>query len=131
MRTRSVDVDQAGRLFYDGRQVSIETLKTQVETLPRDAHFLIRADKRVPLQYFVDVLGTVKGMGFRRVSRMRGFESEWLGQGAQGIAPGMGWYLPVYALHLTGRHDRYYFRRFHAGRVRGYAGDRTGPALCP
>ena len=67
-RTRSVDVDQTGRVYYEGRQVSLETLKTQVEVLPRDVPFLIRADKRVPLQYFVDVLGAVKGMGFKRVS---------------------------------------------------------------
>ena len=67
-RTRSVDVDQTGRVYYEGRQVSLEALKTQVEVLPRDVPFLIRADKRVPLQYFVDVLGTVKGMGFKRVS---------------------------------------------------------------
>lgn len=67
-RTRSVDVDQAGRVYYDGRQISIDALKTHVESLPRDVPFLIRADKRVPLQYFVDVLSTVKGMGFKRVS---------------------------------------------------------------
>ena len=67
-RTRSVDVDQTGRVYYEGRQVSLEALKTQVEVLPRDVPFLIRADKRVLLQYFVDVLGAVKGMGFKRVS---------------------------------------------------------------
>ena len=67
-RTRSVDVDQAGRVYYDGRQVSLEALKAQAETLSRDVPFLIRADKRVPLQYFVDVLSLVKGMGFKRVS---------------------------------------------------------------
>jgi biopolymer transport protein ExbD len=67
-RTRSVDLDQAGRVYYDGHQIGIERLKEQVETLSRDVPFLIRADKRVPLQYFVDVLSTVKGMGFKRVS---------------------------------------------------------------
>ena len=30
--------------------------------------FLIRADKHVPLQHFVEVLGMVKNMGFKRVS---------------------------------------------------------------
>ena len=67
-RTRSVDVDQSGRVYYDGRQVSIERLKEQVGALPRDVPFLIRADRQVPLQYFVDVLGAVRGMGFKRVS---------------------------------------------------------------
>lgn len=67
-RTRSVDIDQAGRVYYDGRQVGIDALKAHIESLSRDVPFLIRADKRVPLQYFVDVLSAVKGMGFKRVS---------------------------------------------------------------
>ena len=67
-RTRSVEMDQAGRLYYDGLSVSFEELKDRLKNVSRDVPFLIRADKRVPLQYFVEVLGTVKSMGFKRVS---------------------------------------------------------------
>ncbi len=67
-RTRSVEVDQAGRLYYDGIAVSIEEFKSRVSSVPRDVPFLIRADRRVHLQYFVEVLSTVKAMGFKRVS---------------------------------------------------------------
>jgi len=67
-RTRSVEMDQAGRLYYDGLAVSLEQFKGRLSNVSRDVPFLIRADKRVPLQYFVEVLGTVKGMGFKRVS---------------------------------------------------------------
>ena len=67
-RTRSVEMDQAGRLYYDGLSVSLEELKDRLKNVSRDVPFLIRADKRVPLQYFVEVLGTVKSMGFKRVS---------------------------------------------------------------
>jgi biopolymer transport protein ExbD len=67
-RTRSVEMDQAGRLYYDGLSVSLEGLKERLKSVSRDVPFLIRADKRVPLQYFVEVLGTVKSMGFKRVS---------------------------------------------------------------
>ncbi len=68
VRSRSVDMDQSGRIYHDGRWVSLETLKEQLTPVSRDTPFLIRADKRVPLQYFVEVLGTIKGMGFKRVS---------------------------------------------------------------
>ena len=68
VRSRSLDMDQAGRIYYDGRWVSVEALREQLRSVSRDVPFLIRADKRVPLQYFVEVLGTVKGMGFKRVS---------------------------------------------------------------
>jgi biopolymer transport protein ExbD len=61
-------MDQAGRIYYDGRWVSVEALREQLRSVSRDVPFLIRADKRVPLQYFVEVLGTVKGAGFKRVS---------------------------------------------------------------
>ena len=68
VRLRSLDMDQAGRVYYDGRWVSIEALREQLKPVSKDVPFLIRADKRVPLQHFVEVLGTVKGMGFKRVS---------------------------------------------------------------
>jgi biopolymer transport protein ExbD len=67
-RTRSVEMDQTGRLYYDGLAVSLEEFKGRLSNVSRDVPFLIRADKRVSLQYFVEVLGTVKGMGFKRVS---------------------------------------------------------------
>lgn len=67
-RTRSVEMDQTGRLYYDGLAVSLEEFKGCLSNVSRDVPFLIRADKRVPLQYFVEVLGAVKGMGFKRVS---------------------------------------------------------------
>ena len=67
-RTRSVEMDQAGRLYYDGLSVSLGEFKERLKNVSRDVPFLIRADKRVPLQYFVEVLGTVKSMGFKRVS---------------------------------------------------------------
>jgi biopolymer transport protein ExbD len=68
VRSRSVDIDQGGRVYYDGRWVNLETLKEQLRSVSKDVPFLIRADKRVPLQYFVEVLSAVKGMGFMRVS---------------------------------------------------------------
>jgi len=67
-RTRSVEMDQAGRLYYDGLSVSLDEFKERLSNVSRDVPFLVRADKRVPLQYFVEVLGTVKSMGFKRVS---------------------------------------------------------------
>ncbi len=67
-RARSLDMDQAGRIYYDGRWVSVDGLRDQLKPVSKDVPFLIRADKRVPLQFFVEVLGAVKGMGFKRVS---------------------------------------------------------------
>ena len=68
VRSRSVDIDQGGKVYFDGRWVNLETLKEQLRSVSKDVPFLIRADKRVPLQYFVEVLSAVKGMGFKRVS---------------------------------------------------------------
>jgi biopolymer transport protein ExbD len=67
-RARSVDMDQAGRLYYDGLSVSLDEFKERLKNVSKDVSFLIRADKRAPLQYFVEVLSAVKGMGFKRVS---------------------------------------------------------------
>ncbi len=67
-RTRSVEMDQTGRIYYDGSSVTLGEFKSRLKSVSRDVPFLIRADKRVPLQYFVEVLSTVKGLGFKRVS---------------------------------------------------------------
>ena len=67
-RVRSVEMDRGGRLYYEGFSVSLDELRGRLKGVSKDVPFLIRADKHVPLQYFVEVLGAVKSMGFKRVS---------------------------------------------------------------
>lgn len=68
LKVRTIEVDVKGNIFFNGRPVTLSSLRTSIQPLERNTPFLIRADRNLPLQGFVDVLDTVKNTGFRQVS---------------------------------------------------------------
>ncbi|OPY67968.1 MAG: Biopolymer transport protein ExbD [Syntrophorhabdaceae bacterium PtaU1.Bin034] len=71
-----VGIDREGTVFYQGKPVNLSDLKARIAAMPRETPFLIRADKDIHLQGFVEVLDLIKAAGFRKVS----LQTEWLGQ---------------------------------------------------
>jgi len=69
-------IDKHGGIFYQDKAVTLRTFKACIASMPRQTPFIIRADKDIPLQDFVEVLDLIKTAGFRRVS----LQTEWLGQ---------------------------------------------------
>ena len=59
-----------------GKAITIPALKACITAIPRQTPFLIRADKDIPLQGFVEVLDLLKTAGFRKVS----LQTEWMGR---------------------------------------------------
>jgi biopolymer transport protein ExbD len=68
LKTQTVEIDRAGRIYLNSKPVSLETLKTELSSMNRKVPVLIRADRAVILQNFVSVLDVIKGMEFSRVS---------------------------------------------------------------
>ena len=68
LKSRVVEIDNGGRLYFRGTSVSLAMLREQIEHEPRDTPFLIRADRNLPLQQFVEVIDIIKTSGFRKVS---------------------------------------------------------------
>jgi biopolymer transport protein ExbD len=68
LKVRTIEIDAKGNIFYNGKPVTLPTLRSFIHPLDRSTPFLIRADRNLPLQGFVDVLDTVKNTGFRQVS---------------------------------------------------------------
>jgi biopolymer transport protein ExbD len=68
LKVRTIEIDRQGSIFFNGNPVSVESLLAAIRTLDRSTPFLIRADKELALQNFVDVLDAVKNAGFRQVS---------------------------------------------------------------
>jgi biopolymer transport protein ExbD len=68
LRTRTIEIDKAGTIYYQGTNVDLPGLKSELGDTPKDTPFLIRADRNLPLQNFVEVLDAVKTMGFKQVS---------------------------------------------------------------
>lgn len=68
LRTQTIEIDRQGATFLNDRQVSHRQLQEALKTVERDRPLLIRADRALPLEGFVEVLDIVKKLGFRTVS---------------------------------------------------------------
>lgn len=68
MKTGVIEIDKDGVVYYQTKRIELEGLKAVLAGTSRDTPFLIRADRDIALQRFVEVLETVKSMGFRKVS---------------------------------------------------------------
>ena len=68
LKTRTIEIDKKGNLYLNSRPVSLEGLRSSMKPLEKNVPILIRADRDISLQIFVEVLDTVKGLGFKKVS---------------------------------------------------------------
>lgn len=64
----TLTIDKNGTLFYREKSYSMTELRRLLSREDRKALLLIRADKSLQLQPFVDVVELVKEMGFSRLS---------------------------------------------------------------
>ncbi|MBA4390354.1 MAG: biopolymer transporter ExbD [Syntrophus sp. (in: bacteria)] len=71
-----VEIDTTGNIYYQGRVVDLPSLRETIGKVSREETVLIKADKKVSLQSFVEVLDLVKTTGFKKVS----LQTEWQGK---------------------------------------------------
>ena len=62
-----IEIDRRGVCHFRGRPLPLEELRRELSPMAKDTPFLIRADRTVQLQAFVEVLDAVKGSGFKKV----------------------------------------------------------------
>jgi biopolymer transport protein ExbD len=68
LKVRTIEIDRKGTIYFTGSPITIPALREALKPLDRNSPFLIRADRGLQLQTFVDVLDTVKNSGFQKVS---------------------------------------------------------------
>ena len=68
LKTLTIEIDQQGRMFVNARPTLASELRDSLAPVDRDPPVLIRADRQVALQHFVDVMDGVKSLDFHRVS---------------------------------------------------------------
>jgi biopolymer transport protein ExbD len=68
LKTQTVEIDRAGRVYLNSRSVSLEELKNSLAAMNKNIPILIRADRSISLQNFVSALDVIKGLEFSRVS---------------------------------------------------------------
>ncbi len=68
VKTQTIEIDSHSTVYLNGAMVSLGALKSTLETMNRSIPILIRADRAVALQRFVEVFDILKGLGFSRIS---------------------------------------------------------------
>lgn len=68
LKGHTIEIDKGGKMFLNGRPLSLNDLKQELCNIDRSSPVLIRADRDLMLQIFVDVMDGVKGLGFHKVS---------------------------------------------------------------
>ncbi|MGQ9499266.1 MAG: ExbD/TolR family protein [Dissulfurimicrobium sp.] len=68
LKSQTIEIDRDGNIYLNSRPVSIDGLTDSMRHLHRDTSVLIRADRDIALQRFVDVLDRIKDIGFKRLS---------------------------------------------------------------
>jgi len=67
MKSQVIDIDREGRVFLNAAAVTLPDLGQAIRGVDRSTAVLIRADRTITLQSFVDVLDLVKALGFTKV----------------------------------------------------------------
>jgi biopolymer transport protein ExbD len=68
LRTQTIEINRQGRFFLNGEAVTMQELAEKIKSADRDTPVLVRADQTIALQIFVDIMDTVKDMGFKKIS---------------------------------------------------------------
>jgi len=63
-----IEMNQAGGIFLNGLETTLDGLKTAFMPLDKDTAFVIRADGEITLQRFVEVADLLKQMRFTKVA---------------------------------------------------------------
>lgn len=67
-KDKMIELDAAGGLHFEGESVSKEELQNRVKGLAADTSFLIRADRTIAFQKFIDVADVLKQLNFTKVA---------------------------------------------------------------
>ncbi len=63
-----IELDAHGKVFFDGRPITVSDLQMALADMPKGRAVLIAADKEVRLQVFVAVMDILRQQGFSRIS---------------------------------------------------------------
>ena len=63
-----IEIDSSWVIHHSGEPVSLEQLDERLAGLNRDSPLLLRADKTIQLQRFVDVADALKQLNFHKVA---------------------------------------------------------------
>jgi biopolymer transport protein ExbD len=67
-KDKTIELTVGGAIYFDGEQVTKDSLAEKARDLAPETSFLIRADRAIQFQQFVDVTDVLKQLKFTRVA---------------------------------------------------------------
>ena len=68
LHPRTVVISKEGSIWLDSEEATLASLIVSMKDTARETPILVRADKSLALQTFVDVFGAIKQLGFTSLS---------------------------------------------------------------
>jgi biopolymer transport protein ExbD len=68
LKAISIEIDRQGNLYLNSSRMSLAGLTQGVRSFSAETPVLIRADKGIALQVFVDVMDMIRNTGFKKLS---------------------------------------------------------------
>ena len=65
---KMIELAAGGVIYFDGVEVSKDGLADRAKSLPADTSFLIRADRAIAFQQFIDVADVLRHLNFTKVA---------------------------------------------------------------
>lgn len=65
---KTIELTADGRIYFEDVAVTMDELEERTKTLPPDTSFLIRADRSIAFQQFIDVADLLKRQNFTKVA---------------------------------------------------------------
>ncbi len=63
-----IELSVAGDMYFNGKAVTLESLRDLLAPIGRETGFIIRADRNISLQRFIDVADLLKQSHFKKVA---------------------------------------------------------------
>lgn len=68
LKNQTIAIRRDGTVYLNASPTTLEELRRKAAMLNRETPMIIRADRDIRLQVFVDVLDIINNLGFRRVA---------------------------------------------------------------
>ena len=68
LKPQVIEIDKTGNIYLNSSITTLGGLKNSLKSIDNEVPILIRADKSIVLQFFVDVMDTLKSLGFKKLS---------------------------------------------------------------
>ncbi len=68
LKNQVVSIDRDGTVYFNSSPITLDELENKMLLLNKITPIVVRADRDIRLQVFVDVLDIINNLGFRRVA---------------------------------------------------------------